>query len=157
MSSTSTPQQDSPRRPWLEPRSLGHSVLLFTGGYIVAQPILVWVLSRVSGDPLPFTTGAQWRSFLSVVALLGAVAGAVWWMTTLARPGRIELILRSFCRMLALSAWLNARRLAELGGGAWIGMIVLTAAAMALVLYPMERWEAGRAARPRNGRARQVS
>ena len=141
MSSSATNQQGSPRRPWLETRSLGQSILLFAGGYVVVQPVLLWLASHVAGDPLPLTTWTQWRIFLPLVAALGAVAGGVWRVATLAGNRRIGLILRSFCRMLAFSSVFAARRLADLGWGSWIVMTVITATVLALVSHPMERWE----------------
>lgn len=53
-------------------------MLLFAGGFMLAQPALVWVFTRVNARPFPIATREQWMNFLLFVAAVGAVAGALW-------------------------------------------------------------------------------
>ncbi len=63
---------------WLLRFSAWQTMLLFAGGFMLAQPALVWVFTRVNASQFPIATREQWMNFLLFVAAVGAVAGALW-------------------------------------------------------------------------------
>jgi len=72
---------------WLNPTTLGGTVLVFAIGYAIVQPLGLLFFSWMNGEPVPFTTPERWAVFVASVAGVGAVAGAAWYQVQRMRAG----------------------------------------------------------------------
>ena len=138
-----------PRRSWhwREPRSLAQAVVFFVIGYLIWQPVAVGVLLPLVGER-SLASWAQWRVFLGLLALLGALGGALWWWGGQRPVGWLGYSLRSTGRMLALVTTLEGPRLATMSAVGWVGLTLLTATVMGVVFSPLEHWSLARRVRP---------
>lgn len=64
----------------LSPRTLWHSVALFSLGYLIWQPVAhLGLMHWLIGQPLAFNTTAEWARFALTACAVGAVVGAAYY------------------------------------------------------------------------------
>lgn len=128
-----------PRAPrWLRPETLSGTVALFFAVYLVWQPVVAGLLLPPLGRPRP-ATWAAWRTFLLLVAGIGAVAGALYWWAGRRPPGIARYWGRSTACALALGCAVNPR--SQMAAGVWLLNTLVVGACVGLVFCWLERWE----------------
>jgi hypothetical protein len=138
--------QARPGPRWLNPRTMGGTVLLFGVGYAVWQPLAQALLRAVFGDAAPFATPAEWVRFAVVAGCVGLAAGAGWWAVQRMRLGWWREWGDKSLRMLALTMMLQARTFAP-GHARWWAVLLATSAISGALIAAVARLVRGHAAR----------
>jgi hypothetical protein len=128
-----------PAPRWLEPKTLGGTVLLFALGYVVWQPLVQAFFHVIGRKPWPFTTPSEWARFVLAAGCIGVLAGVAWYHLTRMHAGWLRDWGESSVRMLALCTLLQARWFAPADAGWWIVLLV-TSVLMGAMLAGVTRF-----------------
>ena len=116
-----------PIHRWLR-RSPGHAILGFTLAFVVFQPIAYWLPNFVLGEPSNLVTSRDLAEFFGTVAMLGALAGGVWYYSRnlAARPWKRSWLNWSIFA-LAVKVPIAANHFLDRKWGMWVMTIVISA------------------------------